>query len=181
MKEKPDYNKIREYEKELDGMNAAAVRKKAKGGVPVVKPSVKKRVPVSERPTKVYQGDELNVTIKYKDLTMLKVPGGVEHPSVMRLQDAKGRKLISDNTFYEVLGIEGVSLSDLVTIVPNTMYSDVVGYYVVYSADGKSIDRRTINEHGVPREEKIEYLPPLDVKVLFDSHRDGTRNEPRST
>lgn len=146
MTRKPDYENIEKLEQELGIVEPL---KKAVG-IPVVKKSRKVRDPTPNIPKKVHGRDEVNITVVTKDFTCVKVPGKVEDASVMRLIDAKGRKLISDKIFSEVLEIRGLGLEDRVTIVPEIKYSCVSGYNEVRYDDG-TLRYKMVGDYEVPK------------------------------
>lgn len=150
---------------------------KRTGGVPVHKKKIdrKKREP---QPTKSYRANEVDITTETKDFTALRIPGNVEQSVKMRITDARGRQLISPEVYEEVLEIEGVRVGDMITVVPERMFNRVTGFIEKLDEKG-NVTGRTMNPNWDvnPKVDK-EPLPPLDVKINYNSWRDGFVNQP---
>lgn len=148
-KTKADHDRIAQLERELgivdddelvicdasDHSRTGNAKEYRRSGVPVKRKSTRIKNRDIGIPKVTHARKELDTVVEVRDFTELKVPGDVEHTQVMRLIDARKRKLLNDDIYRSVLEVSEIGLNDQITIVPISKYSDVFGYTIVTEDD----------------------------------------------
>jgi hypothetical protein len=141
----PDYEKIKQLEKEIEKLESRGPPKKT--GVAVVKKQRNLSKKTEPAPTKVYRGNQVEVSVETRDRTLLKVPGNVQAATPMRIQDALKRGVITEKMVSELLSIVGVAIFDRVIIMPAEDLDKIVGYDVEYR-----------EKFGTTEKDEIKYI-----------------------